>query len=181
MEKLLTSVYKNRNLTAFLKAFSHIVSILGVLLFAFDLAILTLLAKRYLVAALLAASAFVGYVLVTLLRKLLNAPRPYELYSFYEIAPKDKAGNSFPSRHAYSAFAIATLTFVVSDILAVVFIVLSVLMCVCRVILGIHFIRDVSAGALIGIIAGVIGILMISKKTVPTFTVHRSAGCRFML
>ena len=136
-------------------------SILGVLLFAFDLAVLALLAKRYLVAALVLTAAFVGYALVTLLRRLLNAPRPYELYSFYEIAPKGKEGSSFPSRQAYSALAIATLTFIVSRMLAVIFLVLSVLMCLCRVLLGIHFIRDVSAGALIGIAAGVIGILMI--------------------
>ena len=161
MEKLLTSVYKNRNLTASLKAFSHIVSILGALLFAFDLAVLTFLAKRYLVAALVAVSAFVGYVSVTLMRRLVNAPRPYELYSFYEVRPKEKVGNSFPSRHAYSALAIATLTFAVSRILAVVFIVLSLLMCVCRVLLGIHFIRDVLAGAAIGLAAGIIGLLMI--------------------
>ena len=161
MEKMLTSVYKNRKLASALKIFSHAVSILGVLLFAFDLAFLTFFEKRYLVAVLVAVSAFVGYALVTLLRRLLNAPRPYELYSFYEIAPKDKAGSSFPSRHAYSAFAIATLTFIVSEILAVAFMILSVLMCVCRVLLGIHFIRDVSAGAIIGVIAGVIGILMI--------------------
>ena len=160
MEKLLTSVYKNRNLTASLKAFSHIISILGALLFAFDLAVLTFLAKRYLVAALVAVSAFVGYVLVTLMRRLVNAPRPYELYSFYEVRPKEKVGNSFPSRHAYSALAIATLTFAVSRILAVVFIVLSLLMCVCRVLLGIHFIKDVIAGAAIGSLSGCLGMII---------------------
>ena len=34
-------------------------------------------------------------------------------------------------------------------------------MCICRVLLGIHFIRDVSAGAIIGVISSLIGALIL--------------------
>ena len=117
--------------------------------------------EEYTRALTVAASAFIGFVFVTALRKLLNAPRPYELYPFYENKPKDKAGESFPSRHAYSAFAIATLLFSVSLPIAIAMTVLALAMCVFRVLLGIHFIRDVTAGALIGVCAGVIGLILI--------------------
>ena len=159
MEKLLTSVYKNRKLSAFLKAFSVAVSLLCVLLFGFIIGYFIYL-ESYLKAALLGASAFVGFVAVTLMRKLIDAPRPYELYSFYEIAPKEREGNSFPSRHAYSAFCIAVLSFSVHPVIAAAFIFLAALMCAARVLVGIHFIRDVSAGAVIGALAGVIGLLL---------------------
>ena len=52
----------------------------------------------------------VGFVLVTALRRIINRPRPYEAFDCLSVIPKDTKGKSFPSRHAYSAFAIA-LTF----------------------------------------------------------------------
>ena len=42
-------------------------------------------------------------------------------------------------------------------ILSIALLALSALMCVCRVLLGIHFVRDVLAGALTGITTALIG------------------------
>ena len=99
----------------------------------------------------------VPFLLVTLLRKKLNAPRPYEIYDFYPTPPKNKKGLSFPSRHAFSAFAIGTYLAFVSPLLGGILLATSTLMCVARVLLGIHFIRDVLCGALIGTVATLIG------------------------
>ena len=115
----------------------------------------------YKTAALILCAAGVGFVTLSIVRKLINAPRPYDLYSFYEKKPREKSGSSFPSRHAYSAFVIATLVLCLSIPASVALFALGILLCVCRVLLGIHFIRDVAAGALIGIIAGVIGLLLL--------------------
>lgn len=100
------------------------------------------------------------FLLVTLLRRLINAPRPYELYDFYKVAPKNKSGRSFPSRHAHSAFAIGTLLTFFSVPLGTLMLFLALSLSVARVLLGIHFIRDVIAGALTGIGSSVIGILI---------------------
>ena len=161
MDNLLIKVYKNRRLTVTLGVISHILSVLFVASFAMILGAI-IYSEIYSDAAIVAASALVGYVAVSVMRKIIDAPRPYELYSFYEIKPKKKSGRSFPSRHAYSAFAIATLTFVLSTIFGFLFLALALVICVCRVLTGIHFIRDVVAGAIIGILSGVLGIVLIA-------------------
>ena len=160
MENLLIKVYKNRKTTLFLTVLCQVLSVLFVLFMLFLLGFKAY-KEEYLTALMIAVCAGVGFVMVTLLRHFIDAPRPYELYSFYEVKPKEKSGKSFPSRHAYSAFAISTLAFSVSPLIATVFLFLAAIMCVCRVLLGIHFIRDVAAGALIGAVAGIIGLILI--------------------
>ena len=102
------------------------------------------------------------FLLVTLLRRLINAPRPYELIDIYPSAPKNKKGESFPSRHTFSIFLIATLCIPWRIYVAVTLAVLGVVLAVCRVLLGYHFVRDVVAGFAVGVISGVIGILITS-------------------
>lgn len=160
MEKLLIKVYKNRKLSLSLKILCHVMSLVFVLALCGEAGVL-IYRKAYLDCVTVLISAFVGFVLVSLMRRLINAPRPYELYTFYDEKPKERAGRSFPSRHVYSAFAIATLTFFVSSVTGIILTVLALAMCVCRVLLGIHFIRDVVCGALIGVIAGLIGLLIL--------------------
>ena len=101
------------------------------------------------------------FLAVSAVRFLINAPRPYELYDFYEKKPKEKHGKSFPSRHVYSAFVIATLAFVYSIPLGVSLALIGVSLAAARVLLGIHFIRDVLCGALIGTVSGLIGIFFL--------------------
>ena len=49
----------------------------------------------------------VGFAAVSFFRRRFNAPRPYECCSIAPLIARDGAGKSFPSRHAFSAFAIA--------------------------------------------------------------------------
>lgn len=109
----------------------------------------------------LAAVMAVPFVIVTVVRALINAPRPYEILDFYEVKPKSKKGHSFPSRHAASAFVIAAVVVFHSVWFGALLFALGILLCVCRVILGIHFVRDVLAGALIGLISGIAGMLIL--------------------
>mgnify|MGYP003299423908 CR=1 FL=1 len=104
----------------------------------------------------------VPFLIVSVARRIINAPRPYELYTFYERAPKNKSGSSFPSRHAFSVFVIATVTLFAYPAVGAVLLLLGVTLCVCRVLTGIHFIRDVLTGALIGVISGIAGVLLFS-------------------
>lgn len=159
MEKLLRRVYSSENISLLLKIISHASVLLCVLSF------LGMLVHFYLASPLLSVKiAFIfaiPFVIVSLVRQLINAPRPYELYDFYEIKPKRKCGRSFPSRHVFSAFAIASLSFSVSVWLGVALIAIGIALAVARVLLGMHFIRDVAAGGIIGIISGIIGIVLI--------------------
>ena len=63
------------------------------------------------VTAVVPAAAF---VVGTALRAAINRPRPYTKYGFVPLFPKDKTGQSMPSRHCFSA----TGVHFVSDVLA---------------------------------------------------------------
>lgn len=96
----------------------------------------------------------VGFAAVSFFRKRFNAPRPYECCAIAPLIARDGAGKSFPSRHAFSAFAIAASWFAASAAVAVVLLVAAVVLAVCRVLGGVHFPRDVVVGALIGSATG---------------------------
>ena len=96
----------------------------------------------------------VGFVAVSFFRRRFNAPRPYECCAIAPLIARDGAGKSFPSRHAFSAFAIAASWFAASAPVAVVLLVAAVVLAVCRVLGGVHFPRDVVVGALIGSATG---------------------------
>lgn len=102
----------------------------------------------------------VSFVLVTVIRKAINAPRPYEVFDAAPVIPKDTRGNSFPSRHAFSIFVIA-MTFCACCPLAwagPVMLAAGMLLAVIRVVSGVHFPRDVVVGALLGMLAGFVGL-----------------------
>lgn len=102
----------------------------------------------------------ISFVLVTVLRKVINAPRPYEVFETAPVIPKDTRGNSFPSRHAFSIFVIA-MTFCACCPLAwagPVMLAAGVALAVIRVVSGVHFPRDVVVGALLGMLAGFVGL-----------------------
>ena len=96
----------------------------------------------------------VGFVAVSFFRRRFNAPRPYECCAIAPLIARDGAGKSFPSRHAFSAFAIAASWFAASAPVAVVLLVAAGALAVCRVLGGVHFPRDVVAGAFIGSATG---------------------------
>ena len=159
MERVLLRVYSSRRISISLKIISHASVLISV--FAY----IILLTHSYIedpwLSVKLCICGAVPFVLVTLIRRLINAPRPYELISFYEVPPKDKRGQSFPSRHVFSAFTVAMLSFVLSPFLAAAIMIVGVALSVARVLLGMHFVRDVVCGALIGIVSGLIGLCLI--------------------
>ena len=159
MEKILLRIYSSKKASTSLKIISHASVIISVISYAIIL-FLTYRIDAWNAAYTLIFSA-IPFIIVTAVRKLINAPRPYELYVFYKIPPKEKKGQSFPSRHVFSAFLIATLAIPTSIPLSAALFTVGICLSVSRVLLGMHFIRDVTAGALIGIISGIIGIIII--------------------
>ncbi len=157
---MLKKVYENEILSKILV----VLSLVSVLSSGVGFAALVIAALYESVWSMIKALIILGvpFVAVTLLRRAINAKRPYELYGFYEKAPKDKQGRSFPSRHAYSSFVISVGVTFVSPFLGGVLIFLSVLLCICRVLLGIHFIRDVVCGGLVGIVSAILGMLILA-------------------
>ena len=105
-------------------------------------------------ALVVPASAF---VVGTLVRKLIDRPRPYTALGFTPLFPKDKTGQSMPSRHCFSAAAIAGTAWYVLPPLGAVLAVLGVLIAISRVVTGVHYIRDVLAGLAFGGVFAVLG------------------------
>ena len=93
----------------------------------------------------------VVFVGVTIIRKLIDAPRPYEV---------DEHGESFPSRHVVSAMIITMAGFYMNVWIGISLAVVTVLIAVMRVVAGVHYVKDVAAGLAISIIVGVIGFFL---------------------
>ena len=101
----------------------------------------------------------IPFLLVSIARRIINARRPYEIYDF-GIEIKKKPGLSFPSRHVFSAFAIATALLFESLPLGICVFLCGAVLSAVRVLLGLHFVRDVLAGALLGVLGALIGTLV---------------------
>ena len=99
-----------------------------------------------------------AFVVGTALRAAINRPRPYTKYGFVPLFPKDKTGQSMPSRHCFSAAAIAATVWVRKlPPLGAVLAVLAVIIAVSRVVTGEHFVSDVLAGLAFGLVFAVAG------------------------
>ena len=93
----------------------------------------------------------------TALRARLDRPRPYEQPGFVPLVQKETKGRSFPSRHALSAAVLAAVWLYFYPPVGVCMVLVALAICALRVLAGVHFIRDVAAGAAFGFILGVFG------------------------
>ena len=100
---------------------------------------------------------FAAFLFTTIIRKVKNEPRPYEKYTIRPLIPREKKGESFPSRHTLSILIIAMVFLYINTALGILFLLLGVILAAVRVAAGIHFPRDVIAAALISLIFGLIG------------------------
>ena len=97
-----------------------------------------------------------GFVILSLLRKKINAPRPYEVWEIVPLLDRDSPGQSMPSRHVFSATIISMACLHASLSVGVILLVLSALLGLVRVLGGVHFPKDVVVGYICGLAWGVI-------------------------
>lgn len=98
----------------------------------------------------------VTFLAVTVMRILINRPRPYEKYSFTPVFPKDTKGKSFPSRHTTSAFIISYAFLYICPVLGVVSMVISAFLSFLRPVVGVHYVSDVLGGFLVSSLLGIV-------------------------
>lgn len=100
--------------------------------------------------------AGIPYVILSIFRFLVNTKRPYEVYNFTPLIDRKSTGKSFPSRHVFSIFIIATLLYFQCPFVGIIFFILGVILAIIRVITGVHFWYDVLAGAVIGVLSAIL-------------------------
>ena len=88
-------------------------------------------------------------------------PRPYEQPGFTPLVEKETHGQSFPSRHALSAAVLAAVWLSFYPAVGGFMVAVTVAICVLRVLAGVHFPRDVIAGALLGFSLGIVGMRLL--------------------
>ena len=111
------------------------------------------LGKQVLIYVFIPAS---GFVILSLLRKKINAPRPYEVWEIVPLLDRDSPGQSMPSRHVFSATIISMACLHASLSVGVILLVFSALLGLVRVLGGVHFPKDVVVGYICGLVWGVL-------------------------
>ena len=97
-----------------------------------------------------------GFVILSFLRKKINAPRPYEVWEIVPLLDRDSPGQSMPSRHVFSATIISMACLHASLSVGVILLVLSAFLGLVRVLGGVHYPKDVVVGYACGLVGGVI-------------------------
>ena len=128
----------------------------GIVFVSYPLYLISLLLKR--------DTLLPQAVLVPAVSFVVNEPRPYEKYDLPPVIDKDAGGKSFPSRHVFSVFVIAVTVFVRNPVAGCILAMIGIMIAVIRVIGGVHTVWDVTAGAAVGILSGVIGYYMLPYR-----------------
>ena len=97
-----------------------------------------------------------GFVILSFLRKKINAPRPYEEWDIKPLLDRDSPGQSMPSRHVFSATIISMACLHASLTMGMICLTLSAFLGLVRVLGGVHYPKDVLVGYACGLVWGVI-------------------------
>jgi len=97
-----------------------------------------------------------GFVILSFLRKKINASRPYEEWDIKPLLDRDSPGQSMPSRHVFSATIISMACLHASLSLGIILLVLSAFLGLVRVLGGVHYPKDVVVGYTSGLAWGMI-------------------------
>lgn len=139
-----------------LRAFNRFMTVVMPMIYLTLLAITYLqqgLGKQVLIYVFVPAS---GFVILSFLRKKINAPRPYEVWEIVPLLDRDSPGQSMPSRHVFSATIISMACLHASLSVGVILLVLSALLGLVRVLGGVHYPKDVVFGYICGLVWGVL-------------------------
>ena len=111
------------------------------------------LGKQVLIYVFIPAS---GFVILSFLRKKINAPRPYEEWDIKPLLDRDSPGQSMPSRHVFSATIISMACMHASLTMGMICLTLSAFLGLVRVLGGVHYPKDVVVGYICALVWGVI-------------------------
>ncbi len=120
-----------------------------------------LLIKDYKKNLLFVGEAFltaflVRYAICEMIRSLVPRLRPYDFMDGVSLLVPFSDNLSLPSGHVSFLFALATVTYFYNKKMSIVLFALSSLVGISRVYVGVHWPSDIVAGALVGVLSGLI-------------------------
>lgn len=117
--------------------------------------------ERFVAVGAASLSAFIGIALFLLLKRVCNRKRPCHIHPhcWASLLPPDQF--SFPSGHTITAFSVCTPLILCYPLLAVPLLFFAFSVAASRVVLGMHFLSDVLAGAAIGMMLGYTGLQLL--------------------
>lgn len=143
-------------LLSLLRTFNRFMTVVMPIVYLTLLAIIYLqqgLGKQVLMYVFIPAS---GFVILSFLRKKINAPRPYEVWEIVPLLDRDSPGKSMPSRHVFSATIISMACLHASLSVGGILLVLSAFLGLVRVLGGVHYPKDVVVGYMYALVWGVL-------------------------
>lgn len=149
--------------TLYLDTFFQNYTLLGDGVFSIAIFLILLLAER----TTLAMQVIIGYlfsgIVSQVLKRVIHAPRPHALissaeYPYFIDGITHSGMTSFPSGHTTSVFALATLLALNTQDkrLSLIYLITAIITGYSRIYLGQHFLGDVVAGALIGVLSALL-------------------------
>lgn len=102
---------------------------------------------------------FITIVYNSILRKILNRPRPFKELEIESLIEHEDKG-SCPSNHAVSAMIIAMVWCSIFPAVGAILVVLAVFTGISRVMTGVHYPIDVILGWIIAIVIGSLGFFL---------------------
>lgn len=107
-------------------------------------------------AIMAGAASSLSWILAHIVKLFIEIQRPYIVNGSTALSLFPRMDSSFPSGHTAFAFGMATVVFQKNRKLGVVYLVGSTLIGVARIFGGLHYWPDVLAGAILGIVVGMV-------------------------
>lgn len=152
-QSMLQNIRKSQNLQKIIIGFTRYIPIITFIIYP-SLIIYLLYTKNNLLLETI-WKPLTSFLVVTIFRKITNRKRPYESMDINPLV-KHKQGESFPSRHTVSAFAIAFACLKVSLPFGIIMLILAIIVSGSRILCGVHYISDVLSAIFIAFLINLI-------------------------
>jgi membrane-associated phospholipid phosphatase len=152
-------IHHSPKLDGFMLGFSQ----LGNSIFTMVIALLMFLSVHHLLAYELILGTLTLWLVVEFIKVLIHRSRPFKRLDSTHIVGSSERGCSFPSGHTSQIFFTTTLIihyFNFSGFSVIFLYIICLLVGITRIYVGAHYPRDVFAGAILGSIWGLMGIIV---------------------